>query len=495
MVCKFLSLSLHPTLPLESKFSAVHLYSIAHSNTKTFYRKKLPKNLQAPRRTKLPPDFGVNLFLKKPTTGIDPSQMDSFLENDGDGNLIEEEQKEAQDGDLVWDSGEIEAITSLFQGRIPQKPGNLKRERPLPLPLPYKLRPLGLPSPKKHTKTRSRSSVCNQVHKNPSFLVNLAKQIKSLKPDDDVSVVLDGCACFLRKGSLSLTIRELGHMGLPERALQTYCWAQKQPSLCLDDRILASTIEVLARNRELKMPIDLHKFTSLATRDVIEAMIRGFIKGGRLNIVWNLLSVAKHEKRMIDSSIYAKLILELGKNPDKYMLVEQLLDELGDREDLNLSHQDCTAIMKVCIRLQKFEFVECLFVWFKQSGHEPTVVMYTTLIHSRYSEKKYREALAVVWEMEGSNCLFDLPAYRVVIKLFVALNDLSRAVRYFSKLKEAGFSPTYDIYRDLIKLYMVDGRLAKCKQIWKEAEMAGFKLDEQMSSNLLQLERHIRSGS
>ena len=47
----------------------------------------------------------------------------------------------------------------------------------------------------------------------------------------------------------------------------------------------------------------------------------------------------------------------------------------------------------------------------------------------------------MVWEMEASNCLFDLPAYRVVIRLFVALSDLSRAVRYFSKLKKQVFAP------------------------------------------------------
>ncbi|XP_048226638.1 pentatricopeptide repeat-containing protein At2g01860 isoform X5 [Ricinus communis] len=483
MLSKFLSISLCP----------LNLTLMSHSNTKTYYRKKLPKNLQSPRRSKLPPDFGVNLFLKKPTTGVDPFQMDSFLVDDGDGDLNQEEKE--QNGDIVWESDEIEAISSLFQGRIPQRPGNLNRERPLPLPLPHKLRPLGPPSPKKHNRNvvvSLRSPICNKVYKNPSFLISLAKQIKCLNPDDDVSAVLDDCARFLRKGSLSLTIRELGHMGFPDRALQTFCWAQKQPQLYPDDRILASTVEILARNQDLKVPIDWQKFTSLASRGVIEAMIRGFLKGGRLKLAWKLLAVAKHDKRMLDASLYARLILELGKNPDKYMLVEQLLDELGEREDLNLSHQDCTAIMKVCIRLQKFEFVECLFTWFKQSGHEPSVVMYTTLIHSRYSEKKYREALAGVWEMEGSSFLFDLPAYRVVIKLFVALNDLPRAVRYFSKLKEAGLSPTYDIYRNLIKIYLVSGRLAKCKEIWKEAEMAGFKLDEQIKMDLLHQEKEIR---
>ena len=160
-------------------------------------------------------------------------------------------------------------------------------------------------------------------------------------------------------------------MGLPERALKTFCWAQKQPQLFPNDRILASTVEVLARNHELKVPFNLEMFTALASRGVIEAMVRGFIRGGSLHLARKVLLIAKHGKRMLDSSVYAKLILELGKNPDKQLLVVALLDELGERDDFDLSQQDCIAIMKVCIRLRKFDIVESLFNWFKQSGHEP----------------------------------------------------------------------------------------------------------------------------
>lgn len=443
------------------------------SNTTRVYNRKPPKKLGYPRRTKLPPDLEVNTFLKakNPNSLQPPDEEETVV-------VVE------QDEDVVWSSDEIEAISSLFKGRVPQKPGKLKRERPLPLPLPYKLRPLGLPTPKKRTLSSSTA-----LYKNPTFLIDLAKQIKTLPPHQHVSTILNKQVPFLRKGSLSITITELGHMGLPERALDVFCWAQKQPQFFPDDRVLASTVQVLASTRELKMPFNQDNFIRLASKSVYEAMLRGFIRGGSLKLAWKLLSAAKDGNRVLDPTIYAKLILELAKNPDRYPLVSALLEELGQREDLNLAPQDCTAIMKVCIRLGKFQIVETLFNWFKQSGRDPSVVMYTTLIHSRYCEKKHREALVVVWEMEGSNCLLDLPAYRVVIKLFVALNDLSRAVRYFSRLKEAGFSPTFDIYRDVIEIYVISGRLAKCKEVCKEAEMAGFKLDTKMRSQLLQLDR------
>ncbi|KAM7474202.1 hypothetical protein LguiB_021445 [Lonicera macranthoides] len=456
------------------------------STNRTTLIKAQSKNphLRYPRRTKLPPDLEVNTFLKKPNTKTTPL-IDDPNSNETHDSIEANLDLDGETDDVVWDPDEIEAISSLFRGRIPQKPGKLNRVRPLPLPLPHKIRPIALPTPKKHKRAQSLTKL---LYKNPSFLIGLAKEIKNLPQDEDVSRVLKKWVQFLRKGSLSITIKELGHMGLAERALQVFSWAQKQPLLFPDDRILASTVEVLAMTHELKMPFNLESFVKLGSRSVNEAMMRGYIRGGNLKLALKLLRAVKYSNRVLGSGIYAKLILELAKNPDRYTLVLDLLQELGEREHLNLSQQDCTSIMKVCVRLGKFETVEVLFNWFKQKGRDPSVVMYTMVIHSRYSAGKYREALALVWEMEGSNCALDFPAYRVLIKLFVALNDFSRTVRYFAKLKEAGFSPTFDIYRDLVKICVVSGRMAKCKEVCKEAEMAGFKFDKQTRSWLLQLE-------
>ena len=170
----------------------------ANSSTK----RRLPKNLRYPRSTKLPPDFGVNLFLKKKTT--DPSLTDlinSHLAEEGEEDTQEEDEQEEDTG-IVWDSDEIEAISSLFRGRIPQKPGKLNRQRPLPLPLPYKLRPVGLPTPKKHVKSvspsalSSRASLSKQLYKNPGVLIGIAREIKSLSSEEDVSVILTSGLAF-----------------------------------------------------------------------------------------------------------------------------------------------------------------------------------------------------------------------------------------------------------------------------------------------------------
>ncbi|VVB03834.1 unnamed protein product [Arabis nemorensis] len=469
----FSSFSFHMNLQQTSNVGIIRVTKVNASQ-----RNKLTKNLRNPRRTKLPPDFGVNLFLRKPIS--EPSLVQDQ----------EELEEEFVDDAIVWEPEEIEAISSLFIKRIPQKPDKpIIRIRPLPLPQPHKLRPLGLPTPKKKNIKSVASS--SSMSKDPSFLIGLAREIKRLPSSDaDVSLVLNKWVSFLRKGSLSTTIRELGHMGLPERALQTYRWAEKHSHLFPDDRILASTIQVLAKHHELK----LLKFdNSLASKNVIEAMIKGCIEGGWLNLARKLILIAKSNNRMLDSSVYVKMILEIAKNPDKYHLVVALLDDLKEREDLRLSQQDCTSVMKICVKLGRFELVECLFDWFKGSNREPSVVMYTMMIHSRYSEMKYREAMSVVWEMEESNCLLDLPAYRVVIKLFVALNDLGRAMRYYSKLNEAGFSPTYDIYRDMISVYTASGRWKKCKEICKEVEDAGLRLDTDTSFRLSQLEKQTMS--
>ena len=80
------------------------------------------------------------------------------------------------------------------------------------------------------------------------------------------------------------------------------------------------------------------------------------------------------------------------------------------------------------------------------------MVMYTTVIHSRSRDGRHREALALVWEMEQANCLLDLPAYRVIVKLCVALYDPERAFWYLSKLKEAGLGSSRPVTYTVIWL-------------------------------------------
>ncbi|KXG38975.1 pentatricopeptide repeat-containing protein At2g01860 [Sorghum bicolor] len=397
--------------------------------------------------------------------------------------------------DLIWSKEEIDAISALFDRPMrqkPLKPPNPARQRALPLPLPHKTRLPVAPAPKQHVRLAaraglsSRASVSDQVRKNPEFLLGISREIAVLPPEHDVSTVLDRWARFLRKGSLSLTIRELGHMGLPERALQTLCWAQRQKAVPLfpDDRVLASAIEVLARFDQLRVDSALEQCVPTASRAVLEAMASGFIRAGKVDRVRKLLELARINNRTLHPSIYVKLMLEATRTPEGYGLASALVDELGERPDLELRPQDCTAVMKVCIKLRRYAAVESLFSWFRESTGSPTVVMYTTVIHSRCRDGRHREALSLVWEMEQAGCLLDLPAYRVIVKLCVALQDPERALRYLSRMKEAGFIPTGDMYDSLIEGYLADGRLAKCRQLIKDAESAGVKLDRRLLSQL-----------
>jgi len=396
---------------------------------------------------------------------------------------------------LGWSKEEIDAISALFDRPMrqkPLKPPNPMRQRALPLPLPHKTRlPIG-PAPKQHVRLAaraalsSRASFSYQVCKNPEFLLGIAREIAGLPPEHGVSMVLNRWARFLRKGSLSLTIRELGHMGFPERALQTLCWAQRQKVVPLfpDDRVLASTIEVLARFDQLKVESALEQCVPTASRAVLEAMVSGFIRAGKVDLARKLLELARINNRTLHPSIYVKLMLEAIRTPEGYGLASALVDDLGDRSDLELRPQDCTAVMKVCIKLRRYAAVESLFSWFRGSGGSPTLVMYTTVIHSRYRDGMHREALSLVWEMEQIGCLLDLPAYRVIIKLCVALHDPERGLRYLSRMKEAGFVPMGDLYNDLIEGYVAEGRLAKCRQLIREAESVGLKLDMRLLARL-----------
>lgn len=407
------------------------------------------------------------------------------------------EAESAEEDEEGWSKDEIDAISALFDRPMrqkPPKPQNPAKQRALPLPLPHKTRLPIAPAPKQHVRLAARAALSSRapfsdrVRKNPEFLVGIARKIAALPPEQEVSAVLDRWARFLRKGSLSMTIRELGHMGLPERALQTLCWAQRQMFLPLfpDDRILASAVEVLARFDRLKVESALEECVPTASRAVLEAMARGFIRAGKVGLARKLLELARINGRTLDASVYVKLMSEAARTPDGYGLAAALVDELGDRPDLDLRPQDCTAVMKVCVKLRRFAAVESLFHWFRESGGGvPTVVMYTTVIHSRCRDGRHREALALAWEMEqAEHCLLDLPAYRVIVKLCVALGEPERALRYLSRLKEAGFVPTADMYDALIQGYQAAGRLAKCRQLIREAESAGLRLDRTLLSRL-----------
>ncbi|XP_006646790.2 pentatricopeptide repeat-containing protein At2g01860 [Oryza brachyantha] len=410
-----------------------------------------------------------------------------------------EDEDDAKEEVLEWSKYELDAISALFDRPMrqkPLKPPNPARQRPLPLPLPHKRRLPNAPAPKQHIRLAaraalsSRTSFSDQVCKNPEVLIRIAREIGALRPESEVSVVLDRWARFLRKGSLSMTIRELGHMGLPERALQTLCWAQRQTAVPLfpDDRILASTIEVLARFDQLKMEDALDQCVPSASRAVLEAMVSGFIRAGKVGLARKLLELTKINKRTLSPSVHVKLMLEAVRTPEGYGLAAALLDELGERPELHLRQQDCTAVMKVCVKLRRYAAVESLFSWFGESGGSPTVVMYTTVIHSRCRGGRHREALALAWEMEqDGSCLLDLPAYRVLVKLCAALRDPERGLRYLARMKEAGFVPTSDMYGELIGACAAEGRMARCRKLVREAELAGVKLERRLLSRLSEM--------
>ena len=120
---------------------------------------------------------------------------------------------------------------------------------------------------------------------------------------------------------------------------------------------------------------------------------------------------ARDSSSELDDGIYSKLSAKANQSIRGNKLTVQLLDELRMRDKLELEIQNCTTIMKGCIMLEMHVAVESLFHWWKESGHRPNVVMYTTIMHNRYCSGNFREALALVWEIEESNCLLDLSAY------------------------------------------------------------------------------------
>ncbi len=57
--------------------------------------------------------------------------------------------------------------------------------------------------------------------------------------------------------------------------------------------------------------------------------------------------------------------------------------------------------------------------------------------------------------------------------LCAKLKDVAKAAKLYNYMKDAGFSPTSDVYETLIQLYSEQGRMGKVKEVLKELEMRG----------------------
>ena len=107
---------------------------------------------------------------------------------------------------------------------------------------------------------------------------------------------------------------------------------------------------------------------SSGNRDSFEAIARGFIKADQCKQARDVLLVSRDSSCELNDGIYAKLFPKASKSIRGHKFVAQLLDELGMQDKLELEIQDCTAVMKGCIRLEMHEAVESLFYWWKESA-------------------------------------------------------------------------------------------------------------------------------
>ncbi|GAB4828439.1 hypothetical protein Ancab_035436 [Ancistrocladus abbreviatus] len=97
---------------------------------------------------------------------------------------------------------------------------------------------------------------------------------------------------------------------------------------------MASVVEVLARTLKSKLPSSLEKYASFAGKTVLEAVARGFFRGGNLNFERKLLVAAKNVKRLFakckeffrelelaDFKMNAKLKSQLAKSSGQNLMI------------------------------------------------------------------------------------------------------------------------------------------------------------------------------
>ncbi|KAI5061375.1 hypothetical protein GOP47_0023880 [Adiantum capillus-veneris] len=125
--------------------------------------------------------------------------------------------------------------------------------------------------------------------------------------------------------------------------------------------------------------------------------------------------------------------------------MRKLVQELGYFSELQLGLEHCTSIMAACRQVQMYDAVLGLFEWWKQTGFLPNVVMYQIVMMTLSDLRKYRDALAVYWEMTKNGCPPHLFAYDALFEICAQLGDASRALKLLAKMRESNITPTWRV--------------------------------------------------
>eukprot|EP00250_Pteridium_aquilinum_P026798 c33606_g1_i1 orf=87-1400(+) len=383
--------------------------------------------------------------------GPSPSSSFSPFSEEEQARLVVERKQEE-----VWTSEQLDIVAALLQ--TPPRPFSANRPAPPAPRHPSKHRSVGIPV--RHARTRISQT---RPAKDKRFLTRLATQISELPHGHHVSDILHAYQHVLIRGSLSATIRELGHLGQPLRALETFEWQQSCTHLCSDERTLCASIEVLAKAHMEEKAWDLLQEYAPASPLAFQALAHGLMQAGLLHRALLVKKSAENCGVLISQGMYAELIL-LASHLNKMKEVRTLVQELGAFPELQLTLEHCTSVMAACRKAQMYDAVLGLFYWWKHAGFLPNVVMYEIVITSLSSVGKHRDALAMYWEMEKNDCAPNLLAYTALFEVCVQLGDSLRALRLYARMRDSDIAPTYAVYKNLIKVCCSDGRLGKAKE-------------------------------
>lgn len=382
---------------------------------------------------------------------------------------MEEEEREEQRAAGGWTAEHLDIVSTLLQR--PPRPFSAHKA-PRPPRVPSKRRHVAVPTP------RLRFPIpTSRLGKDKHFLTRLSAQISDLPPHAHVSDILHRVQHLLTRGSLSATIRDLGHLGLPLRAHEILEWQKQCSHLWPDERTLCAAIEVLAEAGMEERAWDLlHTHAPLSSL-AFAALARGLAAAGLFNRAMLVKGKAESSRLVLGQGVYAELIL-LASRLNKLKEMTELIHELGSFPDLQLGLEHYTSVMAACRKAQMYDAVLDLFQWWKQAGFFPNVVMYQIVMTSLSDLGKHRDALAIYWEMEKGGCDLHLPTYIALFEVCAQLGDASRALRLFTKMRESNITPTHNIYTNLIKVCCWDGRFGKAREFMEAMRKEGLPVED-----------------
>lgn len=209
--------------------------------------------------------------------------------------------------------------------------------------------------------------------------------------------------------------------------------------------------------------------TGIKPNDItLNTAIDIFIKAEQSNRAWDLFDSMKSLYNVDpDKYTYSTIIkvLKLDPSPERLEKVFAIVDLLNEKQQNGSDEIIFNCLIDVCVKLNKIEKAEMVFLKMKSLGVVPSRVTYGIMIKAYGSVFQVDKAFEIYRELKENTILANDVIYGCLLNACVKSHDIARVYEVYSEMKHNSIGMNIVLYCTLIKAY------TKVKDIQKACEV------------------------